>query len=141
MALYAITITPRYRMVAPTVLHRNYEQRIVRLLNKVSNHYLLYPEFSKDSRLHYHGVIQIKDLIKWHHIKHEVDQIGFTHTNKFKSHIEHLRWLYYCKKEEGTTGLQPIIYKRASRLYALSQRDKEDIKAKPNILQYFKIIT
>lgn len=121
---YAITISPKYQTIDPIYLYKDQTRRIIRILNKVSSHYCLYPEFDNNSRLHYHGIIDIKDLIKWHHIKHEVDQIGYTKLEEFKSFDRKLIWLIYCQKnwvETRTLMPEPIIYKRYRRYLYLTK--------------------
>lgn len=108
--VYAITISPPYRKRSPDYLYSDDKLVIRRLLNKCSRHYLLYPEFDERSRLHYHGIVYIHDLVKWHkHVKHNIDRmIGFTLIKKIRTIDEHIGWINYCKK--GGYTYDPIVY-------------------------------
>lgn len=98
-AKFFITISPSYRSAAPKVLYAQDMFLIHKYLNPCSDHYILYPEFSDESRLHYHGIILFKDVIKFHKTKHLIDKtIGFTKIVRLKSHEDHLRVLIYSMK-------------------------------------------
>lgn len=116
--MFAITISPRYRSVKPETIYEEDKYALRRLLNRCSTHYMLYPEFDHSSRLHYHGVVQIADKIKFHRIKYLFDGIGWTKLDPIKSHRDHLRWLIYCQKEYAVTQqlLEPIMYKSLRRI-------------------------
>lgn len=146
LATYAITISPKYVDVDPKVLHSVYAQRIIKILNKVSRHYCLYPEFDDNSRLHYHGVVKIHDIIKWHHMKWRMDQVGFTKVSIFNTFKDHLTYLIYCQKQwaqNAPTFKYPIMYRRARRLHPY--RKELTLKKLPtkrkNILEYFTVTT
>lgn len=110
--IYAITISPPIYRGRQEYIYEEHSVLIRRHLNKFSSYYLLYPEFSQDARLHYHGVIRIKDFIKYGKTKHMLDrQVGYTNIKHLLSHIDHLRWLMYCKKEYTIEMFKPIIYK------------------------------
>lgn len=140
MPNYFITISPPYRAMNPSILYQQDIYIIRQYLNRCSDHYILYPEFSKQSRLHYHGIIRITDLIKWHKQKPMFDKVlGFSKIDLIKSHKEHLRSLVYSMKEwPATSSLlkEPIIYKSNKTLRkekAFSELDYgtyEDNKAK-----------
>lgn len=115
--MFAITISPRYRTLDPVRLYDMDMHGIRRYLNQCSHHYILYPEFDSTSRIHYHGVVQIDDIIKWHKIKYKFDGIGFTKVDRFKTFKDHLTYLLYCQKDYAVTGqlLEPVIYKCLKR--------------------------
>lgn len=69
-----------------------------------------------NSRLHYHGIIEIDDLIKFHKTKYRIDKhIGFVKIDKLNTFIDKLKWLYYCKKDQTPESIQPVIYKSLKR--------------------------
>lgn len=119
MSVYGITISPRYRTLNPQTLYDQDSHAIRRQLNKCSHHYILYPEFDTSSRLHYHGIIRMDDLRKYHHIKYCLDAIGWTKCDKIKTHMDHLRWIIYCQKN-GPQLMDPIIYKHLNKIQQLT---------------------
>lgn len=134
---YSLTISPRYYKFNPRRLLKVQKEEIIRQLNKCSSYYCLYPEFDDVSRLHYHGVIKIKDMVKWHHIKYKVDKVGFAKLKKMKGHKEHLRWLVYSMKNWPVNKKyfkQPIMYIRLRRLHALCK--KTQVVKQLTILDY-----
>lgn len=126
---YFVTITPKYRLRSPMELYYS-DMRMIRVkLNKFSDHYCLYPEFSVTSRLHYHGIIKIKDLIKFHRIKYQIDRdIGFSKFDKLKTKKDLFCTLIYSMKEWPMTReylKQPIMYKKLRRV---NKAKEEQIK-------------
>lgn len=119
LEIYSITISPPYRLFRPGELYEQDSYVLRRWLNKFSKHYCLYPEFDKHSRLHYHGIVKIDDLTKYHRTKYIIDKgLGFVRIDKLKTSIDHLRFLIYSMKEwaqNKETFKTPIIYKRLKR--------------------------
>lgn len=114
----SITISPPYYLEDPTILHKAYTIRICKILNQFSDFYILYPEFDKRNRLHYHGTITIKDKIKYHKVLHKLNLIGFTKIDPFKKDFTHkLTWLVYCQKHyaEIAEHFSVITYKSLRR--------------------------
>lgn len=116
--IFAITVSPPHRKVKPEWLYNEDKCILTRELNKVSRHYILYPEFDINSRLHYHGLIKIHDMTKWHKQVHHVlqRQIGFIKIDQIKSAVDHLRYLCYCRKNYTSDMFKPIIYARRKRI-------------------------
>lgn len=116
--MYAITVSPSLRAIRPEILYQDDVHNLRRLLNQCSHHFILYPEFDSTSRLHYHGVVQIDDLIKLHRIKYKFDRIGFTKVTRFKTFRDHLTYLLYCQKEFAVTSqlFEPVLFKCLKRV-------------------------
>lgn len=110
----AITISPRRRQCSAQFAYDSDSYIIRKYLNKVSQHYIIVPEFDLQSRLHYHGVVVISDWIKWHKQVHRTLEslCGWIKLDKLKTHLDHLRWLCYIYKHLHETGLNVIIYRR-----------------------------
>lgn len=116
----AITISPPKRACnKEQFLYHGDEYIIRRYLNKISDYYIIYPEYSKESRLHYHGVIKIKDWIKYHKQIHRLLQghLGFIKIDPIKTHKDNMVWNIYMSKLWGITKHvlnidNPIIVKR-----------------------------
>lgn len=101
--LYALTISPPYRKARAEFLLKSDIFDITRLLNRCSKHWMMTPEFSEQSRLHYHGVVRIDDMIKWHKcIRGYLGNIGFVKLDKLKDNKNHISWLMYCYKDWNT---------------------------------------
>lgn len=146
----AITISPPPRAESPQYLYDCDIGTIRRWLNKFSHHYLLYPEFTIDSRLHYHGVVHVDDFTKFHKTKNtfskkfgfvKVKPIGTTAKYCIKAH---LGWLAYCKKQYGECFLKAFYYKKLRRGKKLTLAEKDTIQKEldsgcKNILSMFKI--
>lgn len=97
---YFITVSPRERFQNPKLLYYN-DIRIMRpILNKCSDHYLIYPEFSSKSRLHYHGIIRITSDYKWHANMWRLKAyLGFVCMEKIEDHMQHMRCMIYSSKD------------------------------------------
>lgn len=124
---FAITISPRLWVGTPRYVHNNHIRPIRRYLNQISDHYCLYPELADaTARLHYHGVIVVKDYIKFKHLKESFFRnIGMLKLDPLKDNMNHLRWLCYCMKEwAGNKRLfkEPIMYQRLSRLRPIEEK-------------------
>lgn len=70
-------------------------------LNRASKHYMIVPEFTPlTSRLHYHGVVRIDDIVKWHKsTMSRLKALGFVKLDPIKDNKNHIRWLCYILKE------------------------------------------
>lgn len=97
------------------------------LLNRCSQHWILVPEFSKDTRLHYHGVIRIDDVVKWHKaVRHRLNNIGFVKLDPLKDNRNHVSWLCYIYKEWHIT-LKVLDLKEPLR-YNIPKRCKKEVE-------------
>lgn len=124
---YALTVSPPFRRGDPSFHYNDDKPFLMRLLNKCSSHYLLYPEFDVKSRLHYHGVIRIHDLFKWHkQIKPTIDaKLGFCQIQPLKTPTDQIRYVIYSKKHYHEDHFKPIIYKSLKRKKQLSKPQVE----------------
>lgn len=103
---YALTISPPDRTVgkARVPLANVYLDDIInirRWLGACSKHYCMYPEFSTTGRLHYHGVVQFHDKIKWFRQTKGLfeKRMGYVQLDPLKTPWDYLSWVTYCKKE------------------------------------------
>lgn len=122
MKKYAITISPPYSKDRPSFKYNSDKPIIIKYLNKVSDYYILYPELSTDGRLHYHGIIQFRDMIKWYKsTKHILSSLlGFICLKIIKTNIDNIKWIYYISKDwpitKGVLDIQdPLIIKTSNR--------------------------
>lgn len=148
MTSYAITISPPYKAYnSPSFLYNGDKPLITKYLNRFSNHYCIYPELDNNNRLHYHGIIDIKDMIKFRHIKYEMDRIlGFIKIDKFieknnKTKFQHkLTFLIYSMKQWPLNKdyfIKPIIYKKLQR--RRRQKESKDIIQPKDIITMLDI--
>lgn len=135
MPEFGITISPPYYPYDSVRLHHVFTYDIQKILNKISNYYCLYPEFDKNGRLHYHGVINIKDKLGYYKKKYLIDRIGYCKIDPLKSFKDKLRWLVYCTKEYALLAEEyaPIIYKSFKKIKQFKLKEKKP----KNILSYF----
>lgn len=113
---YAITISPPKYNGNPTYAYNDQLYYIRRWMNKFSNHWLLYPEFDLNSRLHWHGVVQIHDKTKFHKTRHQFQKmVGFVKVDVLVTAMDHIRFLQYCKKEYGQCYLEVVWYQKLKR--------------------------
>jgi len=97
--LYSVTISPRYKTIEPVMLHEDYRIDIQKLFNRFSDRYQLIPEFDENVRLHYHGIVYVKDIIKMFRSKNKLDKtVGFVKYKKLNTFEDQLKWLMYCNK-------------------------------------------
>lgn len=136
---WALTISPPMRTGKPTYHYVSDRNIMTHYLNTYSDHYIMYPEFTNDGRLHYHGIVYIKDKYKFYHTKHYMEHIGFSMWKPLKTHKDHMTWLIYCLKERYFCRLKPIIYDKSVKRKQYTQEDfetKEDIIVNDNIEKY-----
>lgn len=118
--LMTINISPRpVYGVDILKLYDNHKYRIRKALNPCTDHYLIYPELDKNDRLHYHGVVIIKDPIKWYRsCKRKLQDIGFCKFQKLKNITNQLQWQLYMSKDWGVNQHifdKPILPHRFKR--------------------------
>lgn len=118
----AITISPPVRKERINFLYANDKYDIAKELNKCSSYYIIYPELSLDSRLHYHGIVKIKDWTKWHKsVRYALSQLlGFIKIDPLKTHRDNMAWAVYMSKSWGLMRDilkidQPLIFKNLRR--------------------------
>lgn len=151
--VFSITISPKYELSDPKYLFEAQKEKIQKALNRFSSYYILYPEFgvknTAQPRLHYHGVIKIKDRIKLYKTIHLMQrELGFTKMDPISDHNNHLKWLMYCQKEYASTQhiLPVIIYKNRRRRLPTGDKISKysELKSIPpyrmDIKQYYKYL-
>lgn len=100
---YAITISPKPNYSRFTDRQNFFDHTITfrKWFKKIANSYILYPEFDDKFRLHYHGVIHVKDPgCLYRFIKFCNKNIGFVKVDINQIHLE---WIIYMSKEWGIT--------------------------------------
>jgi len=128
---YAVTLSPRIRHGDTELLYNQDRFMIRRILNRCTDHYLVYPEVDKQCRLHYHGVIKVKDKIKFHRKTRSAlkGSFGFIKIEKLKTFRDKLQWLLYMRKDWGQLSelwIKPIIpRKRRLNLRRRSRKTSE----------------
>lgn len=119
---WALTISPPMRTYRNARFIYEDDMFLIRsLLNRCSEHWTLVPEFSKDSRLHYHGVVRIDDCVKWHkQTRQSLNKLGFVKLDPLLDNKNHVAWLCYIYKQYHITSLvlnltEPPRYNRPKR--------------------------
>lgn len=127
---FAITISPPHYKGKPDFLYNNVKYTLQTKFARCSEHYILYPEFSDTSRLHFHGIIRFKDKIKFDKsIKYYIDfNIGYVCIKPLDKYKDLLQWILYCKK--GGFTYEPIMPKKPQKLKKvdISYLDKTPIE-------------
>lgn len=118
--LYSITVSPSYRHFDPLYLYNEDIPVIIKWFRKFSRHYILFTEISEEtSRIHYHGTIDIHDLIKFHRTRCYIQKsIGYIKLKRLKTPIDLLKWTYYIRKDyHKNHELFPfIIHKKKNKI-------------------------
>jgi len=136
MALYFVTISPRYRPSNPLALYNDDISDIRRYFNRMSRHYILYPEWDAYSRLHYHGIITIHDTMKLHKQKYLLDRVlGYTMFKPIKTFDDHLKTLYYSMKDWPKNS----VYFKTPILYCTLKRNKIKAQLNPKAKEFDNI--
>lgn len=111
--LIALTVSPPYRIQGPRYCY-NDDMNFLKFIRLCSKHFIIYPELSRSSRLHYHGLILISDHIKYHKkIVPALKRMGHVKIDPIRTFADHLRWLLYIRKEWETSR---YVVKAASPL-------------------------
>ncbi len=142
---YSITISAQYRTVHPDFLYNDDKLKLIKWLNRFSDHYIIVPEFSDNGRLHYHGVFKMCDKIKYYKSKYNIDkEIGFVKVEKINDFKSHLRWLTYIYKNYYIVknDYPFFIYKKKKRenIKTINCFNKLKKQNKINIINYFKFL-
>lgn len=130
--LFSITISPRHRRGSDLFLYSGDKYIIRKLLNMCTDYYLIYPELDDSDRLHYHGIILVKDPIKWYRsVKRRLGySMGFLKMSLLKTFQDRLKWMLYMKKdwsineEVFESPILPLLSKRRRRSGARAKRLK-----------------
>lgn len=70
---------------------------IIRLLRQCSKSFIIYPELNIQGNIHYHGIIDISDKIKWH--KKVLPSFKFHGFVVLKTIFDLNQWNDYIKKD------------------------------------------
>lgn len=104
---YGITITfksPLERDYKPFSQY-NYSRVIVsRILGESCVDFRVMPEFTIQGRIHYHGILKIRNFAKW--VRSTLPSLrtkGFVKIETFKEQLNHDRWVEYMYKSTDTT--------------------------------------
>lgn len=109
--IYALTLSPPIRHGDAEYLYSGDKFLMRKILNRCTDHYMVYPEFDDSTRLHYHGTIIVKDIIKFHkHTKKMLKaHFNFIKLSKLKTFKDHLIWTYYMRKD---WGINKVLFNR-----------------------------
>lgn len=110
----AITISPPQRFKKGTLLRNPnrilYDEDIIQIKSILKyircSTYLIYPEFDKTGRLHYHGIINLDHNQRVRFFKYaqfKLKLIGFNLIKPIDTFIDKLKWILYITKDWGTT--------------------------------------
>lgn len=135
---YALTVSPPRRDRSPEYLYNGDKPVLIRQLNRCSEHYILYPEFDPNGRLHYHGVVKLTSKMSWGFVKSTIESlIGFCCLKQIKTHGEHIGWLNYCRKDYDSDKMEPIMFKTLAKGRRRLERSKVDPRKIRTITDYF----
>lgn len=122
----AITISPPDQVQSPKDLYHLWYIDLIRYIKPCSNRFILYPEIQHPSgRLHYHGIIDLKDDMKFYRftLPNIRRHIGYICVKKIRNE---LNWLMYCMKEWAYTQRileieEPVYRKRIDKRIRLPE--------------------
>lgn len=147
---FTLSPPPNYH-ITPYMLYEDKILQLHKLLSKSCESFMIYPEYQQyTSRLHFHGVIKVKDMIKWHKsTRRQLSRMGFVHCKGLITHEDRLKWSVYMKKEFGLTrqilGIEQPMMKMTHPSFYLNTRfttlrDIKPILQEHNntILDYFQ---
>lgn len=135
----ALTISPPHRPGRKQELLYYDDYFFIQQLELCSNHFLVYPEFDDSGRLHYHGIIDVKDEIKWYKkvLPTLQRKVGFTCVKKVTTLKDRVSWIVYMSKQwpvsKGVLSLKgPIMpckeqHRRERRLEKALKKCVKDI--------------
>lgn len=97
-----LTISPKpQKCNANRDLFLLWTQRLHKTLKTFCKEYMIYHEFDKTGRLHFHGTILPYDMIKFKRCNGKLRELGFCKFEmKFKNYT---KWIEYCSKDKGET--------------------------------------
>lgn len=105
----ALTISPPNRMKGTKLRNYNrflFEEDILHIravfkYNKIRN-FIIFPELDDRGRLHYHGIVSLNpsQYVRYRkHAEFKLRLLGFVDAKPLKGFLDHLRWLFYCRKQ------------------------------------------
>lgn len=99
----AITISPPYSTIRLDCLHERYKKDIERYLRRISKAWAVYPELTKEARLHYHAVVHIDDEVAFYKGYHIIRKIGMVKIDPIRTVKDKIRWIFYISKDAPLT--------------------------------------
>lgn len=137
-----ITISPPPQLESPKDTYYKWYLPLIIYLKPATSRFILYPELDETGRLHFHGIITVKDWSKLYRSSYPWirKNVGFIDVRKKANN--RLGWLLYCMKNWAHTQqileiTEPIYRKRVSTKMCLPA--PEPIKRVSNIFDYFMI--
>ncbi len=101
---FTLTFKRKYHMDDDRWLHRDVQNSIVKSRKWKDIKYIMFPEYTKNGNLHYHGIIWdeyqtvVMDCLKWWRRKYGFAKPELKLNSKFN-------WIKYITKDYGLTGL------------------------------------
>lgn len=139
----AITISPPDQVDSPKDLYSNWYIDLIKYLKPSTERFCLYPELQHPTgRLHYHGMLTLKDDIKFY--RHTLPgirrHIGYVKIKKIKNELP---WLIYCMKEwaytQQTLNIKEPVYRK--RINKKTTIPKPERKPRVKTLFEYGIVT
>lgn len=126
-----LTVSPPLRSIRDQRAIFDDDMYFLMKIRLCSKHFIIYPEFDKSGRLHYHGIIRIIDKIKWYKsvLPTLRRSLGFCDIKTIGSTMrDKLQVLYYIKKEWMVTKKvlnidEPIIPKHRRKIIHVNTSD------------------
>lgn len=142
----ALTISPpdrETRYAKNTHIFTDDAQIINRLLRQCCSRWIIYPELDLSGRLHYHGMIVFKDVVKYYKsVRYSLQKMGYVCIKPIKSFKDRLGWIIYMSKQWGYT--KDILNIDRPIMNMIKQKKVKTIEMPHGldngIEQYFKII-
>lgn len=96
--LLALTLTYKAHSGAdPVWQFKTTKEDLSSLLNSCATDWKMYPELTTDGNLHYHGILAIRDKVKWYKkVLPTFKRNGFV---KLKKVFDLDEWIAYCRKD------------------------------------------
>lgn len=135
-----ITISPPPQPESPKDTYSRWYLPLIIKLKPCTTEFILYPEIDETGRLHYHGILTVKDWAQLYRYAYPYirKNIGFIDIRKSKPN--RLGWLIYCMKNWAQTQelldiKEPIYRKRISSKMTIPE--PEPLKHVNNIFDFF----
>lgn len=134
---YGITITfksPLERDFKPFSQYNYTRVYISKILGESCVDFRIMPEFTIQGRIHYHGILKIKNFAKW--VRSTLPSLrakGFIKIETFKKQENHDRWVTYMYKSKDDT--KDILKIKGD--IEVTMKDYKDWKAKEPTIERF----
>lgn len=137
----AITISPPQTDNSPSFDYNTSYIPLLIIMKKCTSQFVLYPEVTEEGRLHYHGIMYVKDEINYYRecLPKLRNSYGFVKVRRINGHKGKLGWLMYCMKNwalcREIIGTDCPIYRR--RVDNKLKHKITPINQRKTILDYF----